>query len=91
LAIGSSRRRGDAEGALWPEQAITLEEAIEIYTIHGARAMRMEDRIGSIEVGKLADIIVLERNIFEIPIDEVADTQIMQTYFEGRLVYENIE
>jgi hypothetical protein len=81
--------RGDAEGALWPEQAITLEEAIEIYTIHGARAMKMEDRIGSIEAGKLADFIVLERNIFEIPIDEVADTQIRQTYFEGKLVYEN--
>jgi predicted amidohydrolase YtcJ len=81
--------RGDAEGALWPEQAITLEEAIEIYTIHGARAMKMEDRIGSIEAGKLADFIVLERNIFEIPIDEVADTQIRQTYFEGTLVYEN--
>jgi len=81
--------RGDAEGALWPEQAITLEEAIEIYTVHGARAMKMEDRIGSIEVGKLADFIVLERNIFEIPIDEVADTQIRQTYFEGNLVYEN--
>lgn len=80
--------RGDAEGTLWPEQAITLEEAIEIYTIHGARAMKMEDRIGSIEAGKLADFIVLERNIFEIPIDEVADTQIRQTYFEGKLVYE---
>lgn len=80
--------RGDAEGALWPEQAITLEEAIEIYTMHGARAMKMEDRIGSLEVGKLADFIVLERNIFEIPIDEVADTQIRQTYFEGKLVYE---
>jgi len=81
--------RGDAEGALWPEQAITLEEAIEIYTVHGARAMKMEDRIGSIEVGKLADFIVLERNIFEIPIDEVADTMIRRTYFEGKLVYEN--
>jgi len=81
--------RGDAEGALWPEQAITLEEAIEIYTIHGARAMKMEDRIGSLEVGKLADFIVLERNIFEIPIDEVADTKIRGTYFEGKLVYEN--
>jgi predicted amidohydrolase YtcJ len=80
--------RGDAEGALWPEQAITLEEAIEIYTIHGARAMKMEDRIGSIEAGKLADLIVLEWNIFEIPIDEVADTKIHQTWFEGRLVYE---
>ena len=51
--------------------------------------MKMEDRIGSIEAGKLADFIVLERNIFEIPIDEVADTQIRQTYFEGTLVYEN--
>ena len=77
-----------AEGALWPEQAITLEEAVEIYTLQGARAMRMEDRIGSLEAGKLADFIVLEKNIFEIPIDEVADTKIRQTYFEGRLVYE---
>ena len=80
--------RGLTEGALWPEQAIRLEEAVEIYTMHGARAMRMEDRIGSIEPGKLADLIVLERNIFEIPIEDVADTTIRQTYFEGKLVYE---
>lgn len=77
-----------ADGALWPEQAITLEEAVEIYTLHGARAMQMEDRIGSIEVGKLADLIVLEKNIFEIPIEDVADTRIRQTYFGGQLVYE---
>ncbi len=79
--------RGDAPGALWPEQAITLEEAIEIYTIHGARALKMDGEIGSIEVGKLADLIVLERNIFDIPIDEVADTVVHQTWFEGRLVH----
>ena len=51
--------------------------------------MKMEDRIGSLEVGKLADLIVLERNIFEIPIDEVADTKIHRTYFEGKLVYKS--
>jgi hypothetical protein len=77
-----------AEGALWPEQAISLEEAVGIYTLHGARAMRMEDRIGSLEVGKLADFIVLERNIFDIPIEDVASTKIRQTWFEGRLVYQ---
>ena len=48
----------------------------------------MEDRIGSLAPGKLADFIVLEKNIFEIPIDDVADTKIRQTYFEGKLVYE---
>jgi predicted amidohydrolase YtcJ len=81
--------RGTVDGALWPEQAITLEEAVEIYTVHGARALKMQDQIGSIETGKRADFIVLERNIFEIPIDEVAETQVRQTYFEGKLVYEN--
>ncbi len=77
-----------SDGALWPEQAISLEEAVEIYTLHGARAMQMDSRIGSLEPGKLADFIVLEQNIFEVPIEAVADTQIRQTYFEGRLVYE---
>ena len=80
--------KGTTEGTLWPEQAITLEEAVEIYTVHGARAMKMEDKIGSIEVGKLADFIILERNIFEIPASEIAEIEIRQTYFEGKLVYE---
>lgn len=80
-----------ADGALWPEQAITVDEAIEIYTLRGARAMQMEDRIGSIEAGKLADLIVLDQNIFEIPVSAIADTQVLQTWFEGKLVYEKSE
>jgi len=80
--------RGASPGALWPEQAITLEEAVRIYTIDGAQAMKLGDRIGSIEAGKLADFIVLDKDIFTIPIDDVADTAVRQTYFEGELVYE---
>ncbi len=80
--------REQTPGTLWPEQAISLTEAIEIYTIHGARALKLEDQIGTIAVGKLADFIVLDRNILQIPIEQVGDTQIYQTYFEGKLVYE---
>jgi predicted amidohydrolase YtcJ len=77
---------GDA--TLWPEQALDLASTLEIYTINGARAMRLGDVTGSIEVGKSADIIVLDRNLFETPADEIADTKVVTTYFEGRPVYE---
>lgn len=49
--------RGNTKGSLWPERAILLEESIERDTIQGARAMKMQDCIGSLEVGKLADCI----------------------------------
>ena len=72
---------GDA--TLWPEQALDLATTLEIYTINGARALRLGDVTGSIEIGKSADLIVLDRNLFEIPADEIADTRVLTTYFEG--------
>ena len=85
--------RRDPSGAfgdrtLWPEQALDLASALEIYTINGARAMQLADVTGSIEIGKSADFIVLDRNLFETPADEIADTKVLTTYFEGRPVYE---
>jgi predicted amidohydrolase YtcJ len=74
-------------GSLWPEQAVSLKEALQIYTINGARALRLEKQTGSIKRGKSADIIVLSRNLFHIPVDEISDTQVARTYFEGKLVY----
>ncbi len=70
---------------MWAEQAVSLAEAVEIYTIRGARALRLDDRFGSIEPGNL---IILEENIFEIPVEQVSETTIRQTYFEGQLVYQ---
>jgi predicted amidohydrolase YtcJ len=80
--------RGETPGELWKEQAITLEEALKIYTLHGARALKLERRTGSIEVGKSADLIVLDRHLFKVPIEDVGDTQVRMTFFEGKLVHE---
>ena len=74
--------------SLWPEQALDLPTVLETYTISAARALGLGRLTGSIEVGKSADIIVLDRNVFEIPADEIADSRVLTTMFEGRTVYE---
>jgi predicted amidohydrolase YtcJ len=79
---------GEFEGALWPEQALDLATVLQAYTINPARAMGIDHMTGSLEVGKSADLIVLDRHLFEIPPDELADTRVLATYFEGRIVYE---
>ena len=78
---------GLRQDRLWEEQAITLEQALEIYTRSGAKALFLEQESGSLEAGKLADIIVLEHNLFEIPVERISETQVFLTMFEGRIVY----
>jgi hypothetical protein len=79
--------RGQTPGLLWADEAATLEDAVRIYTINGARALRLEARTGSIVVGKDADIVVLDRDLFAIPIDEVGEAQVQYTIFNGKIVY----
>ena len=76
---------GDA--TLWPEQALDLATVLEIYTINGARAMGLDGVTGSVEIGKSADLIVLDRNLFETAPGDLADTKVLTTYFEGRVVH----
>jgi predicted amidohydrolase YtcJ len=75
-------------GALWAEQALDLATVIEIYTSNPAQAMGLGDITGSIEPGKSAELIVLDRNLFECAADDLADTKVLETYFEGRKVHE---
>ncbi len=72
---------------LGPQERMSLADMIAAYTINGAHANFVENETGSIEVGKKADLVVLERNLFEIPESEIADTQLLMTVFEGRVVY----
>jgi predicted amidohydrolase YtcJ len=68
-------------------QALTLAEAIAARTINSAYLSNAEDKLGSIEVGKLADFVVLDRNLFEVSIEEVSETKVLMTVLGGKKVF----
>jgi hypothetical protein len=76
------------EGVLGPEQAIELAAALRIFTLNGATALYQEAETGSLEPGKSADFIVLDRNLFDIPPQQIGDTQVLRTVFRGKTVYQ---
>ena len=85
-----SRRNpmGKAPGALWPEQAISLAETLKIYTLNSAQAMNLAGKTGSLVVGKSADLIVLGHNLFDIPVEQISETKVDMTLFEGKVVFQ---
>ena len=90
-AIEAAVRRQDPfakEGRVLGEhQEIELTTALDMYTRNAARVMRLEQKTGSIEVGKRADLIVLDRNLFEIPATEINEARVLLTMLDGRTVY----
>jgi len=72
---------------LHPEQRISREQAIRLYTINNAYLTFEDKEKGSLEKSKLADLIVLDRDILSCPVDEIRNTQVEQTYLGGKLVY----
>jgi len=70
-----------------PEQKVSLEEAIQGFTSGGAFAEFAEMSKGSIEPGKLADLVVLDKNLFEIPPEEIRNAKVRMTILGGRIIY----
>lgn len=70
------------------DERMDIGAMIEAYTINGAYQMGLEGEQGSIEVGKRADFVVLDRNLFEIPSSEISDVEVVMTVFDGRTVFE---
>lgn len=79
------------ENTWHPEQKLTLAEALQAYTFGSAYGSFREHELGTIEEGKLADIVVLERNLFDIPVNEILKTKVELTISDGTIVYNNQE
>jgi predicted amidohydrolase YtcJ len=82
-----ARRPRWMDGALHPEQAITREQAIRLYTMNNAWLTFEEKEKGSLEKGKLADLIVLRKDIMTCPLDEIRTIEVERTYLGGKPVY----
>jgi predicted amidohydrolase YtcJ len=80
-------RRGFSGREIEPEQKISVDEALRIHTIGGARVLGEEDRRGSLEPGKLADVIVLARDPRKVPPSEIPDVEVDYVFLGGRCVY----
>ncbi len=86
--ITLARRPRWTEKPLHPEERITREQAIRLYTTNNAFLTFEEKEKGSLEPGKLADLIVIDRDILRCPEDEVKDIQVERTYLGGKLIYQ---
>ena len=76
------------EREIGPQESISLQAALDAMTRGAAYTLNLSDEMGSIEVGKSADLVVIDRDIFDIPLAEVADTKALVTVFRGQTVYE---
>jgi predicted amidohydrolase YtcJ len=81
------RRRTRSGATIGADQSLTLEEAVRAYTIEAARAIFMDDRLGSLERGKLADFVVLDGDLFATPPERIPDLRVWMTVVGGEVAW----
>ena len=82
-----TRKNFDIDKAWYPENALTLPEAIRLFTVEGAYAAFSEGSRGSLGVGKEASFVVLDRSTFEVPAEKIGTLQVLETVSRGKTVY----
>jgi predicted amidohydrolase YtcJ len=93
IQVAVTRRvPGGSAGAAWlPDELIDLPTALAAYTINGAHLGHQEEITGSIETGKAADLVILDRNLFEIPSAEIHQVKVRMTLLEGKIVFSSAD
>ena len=71
------------------EEKLSVDDGIASYTINNAYQMGMEDKLGSIEEGKYADMVILEKNLFEVPLSDIHNVKVCETIMDGKTIYKN--
>ncbi len=87
-AVTRKTVEGEPEGGWFPEQCISVKDALRAYTINNAYACFEDDIRGSITAGKLADITVFNQNLLEIPEEDILKTEAVYTIIDGKIVFE---
>ena len=83
-----TRKRADNGMEFFTEQKMNREQALRSYTINCAYAAFEEDKKGSLEVGKYADIVILDKNLQSCTDDEILETKVLMTIVNGEVVYQ---
>jgi hypothetical protein len=78
---------GNPKGAFYPNERVTLEEAVRMFTLGGSYAAFQEDQKGTLEPGKLADFVVLSEDLFRVAPDDIKDLEVLMTVVGGEVAY----
>jgi predicted amidohydrolase YtcJ len=86
-AVTRKDRAGETGNGWFPDQKLSMEKAIELYTLGSAYAEFMEDRKGMIKEGYLGDVVILNNDLMNIPHDQIMSAKVDFTIVGGRIVY----
>lgn len=86
-AVSRQDPNGITKGVLNESERVSLAAMIDAYTINAAWLMHQENEVGSIERGKKADLVILDRNLFEIPVTEISEATVLETFLQGESIY----
>jgi predicted amidohydrolase YtcJ len=88
-SLVTRERPGGSKDSFGKAEAISLPEALHLFTDNAARQERMSDRVGRIEVGMLADVIVIDQDPYSVPVTQIHDIKVRMTFIEGEKVFDS--